>query len=369
LSQFLFELDLVDPLNVAIQTGGSTMRILALDLGKYKTVACDYDSTTLSFVYDKVNTSPEALHDLIVECSPDRVVFEVGSSAGWVHDLACALDVEVEVANPNHEGWRWRNVRRKNDRLDAKKLATYSAHKELPLVHMPSPQVRRWRAFIHYRKQLVGRRTAIKNHIRALLDRAGLHWPAGSKGWTQQALSDLRDLTTADDYGAFWCTELSLELQALASTEELIKQAEAKLDEFAQSNKHVSRLRSVAGVGPRLAEAVVAVIDDPRRFRSGKQVGSYVGLTPREFQSGTQNRQGRISCQGNRLLRSLLVEASWVGLQFNPWLRQVYERALRGSPSRKKIAIVAVARRLLILCWVLMKNEQRWRPAAMLKVA
>ena len=81
------------------------------------------------------------------------------------------------------------------------------------------------------------------------------------------------------------------------------------------------------------------------------------------------DRQGKISGQGNRLLRSLLVEVAWLGLRHNPWMRQVYENALRGSASRKKIAIVAVARRLLIRCWAMLRDGCRWRPAAALRLA
>jgi len=125
----------------------------------------------------------------------------------------------------------------------------------------------------------------------------------------------------------------------------------------------VQRMRTIPGVGARLAEAFVASVDDPRRFRTGRQVGSYFGLTPRQYQSGSADRQGRISGQGNRLVRSLLVEVSWLGLRTNEWMRAIYERVRRGSRSRKKIAIVAVARRLAVLCWALMRYESRWGPA------
>lgn len=78
------------------------------------------------------------------------------------------------------------------------------------------------------------------------------------------------------------------------------------------------------------------MIDNPRRFRSGKQVASYVWLTPRQHQSSKQDRHGRISRMGNNLLRALLVEIAWIGLRFNPWMREVYERVRRGSLIRKK---------------------------------
>ena len=73
------------------------------------------------------------------------------------------------------------------------------------------------------------------------------------------------------------------------------------------------------------------------------------------------DRQGRISGQGNRLLRALLVEVSWLGLRYNSWMRETYHRLLRGSPSRKKIAITAVARKLLVRCWAMLRDEQPWR--------
>ena len=104
-----------------------------------------------------------------------------------------------------------------------------------------------------------------------------------------------------------------------------------------------------------------SVMDEPSRFSNGKQVGSYAGLTPKQYQSGQMDRQGHISGQGNRLLRSLLVEVSWCGLRYNPWVRQTYERIRRGSENRKKIAIRAVARKLLVRCWAMLCEEQEWR--------
>ncbi|MGB2863603.1 MAG: hypothetical protein WBC05_09795 [Sedimentisphaerales bacterium] len=65
--------------------------------------------------------------------------------------------------------------------------------------------------------------------------------------------------------------------------------------------------------------------------------------------------------QGNKLLRNLLVEACWMSLRYNPWARDTYNRLLRGSPSRKKIAITALARKLVVRCWVMLRDEQDWK--------
>jgi transposase len=145
------------------------MKILALDLGKFKTVACAYEAETARHRFATVATTPQAIHDLIVALEPDRVVIEICSIAGWVCDLVRALGIEIQVANTSEEVWRWRKVRRKNDRRDALKAAQLSAVNQVREVYVPEKEMRQWRALITYRQRLVQRRTKIKNHIRDLL--------------------------------------------------------------------------------------------------------------------------------------------------------------------------------------------------------
>src|SRR5687767_6875120 len=106
------------------------MKILALDLGKYKTVFVEYVTAGgggggggEAEEYGKVPTAPKDLHDLFALRRPDRVVLEAGPAAGpaagWVHDLAKAAGVpEVQVANTNDERWQWKRAKKKNDRAD-----------------------------------------------------------------------------------------------------------------------------------------------------------------------------------------------------------------------------------------------------------
>ena len=118
------------------------MRILSLDLGKYKSVACDYEAEMGRHRFTTIPTNPQTLHDLIVDREPDRVVIEICSIAGWVSDLVRALEIEIQVANPNDERWQWRKVKTKNDRADALKLAQLSAMNQLRLVHVPQSEIR-----------------------------------------------------------------------------------------------------------------------------------------------------------------------------------------------------------------------------------
>lgn len=350
------------------------MDILALDLGKYNTVFCDYNSVNGEHEFGKIKTTPEAVHDLIVATNPRKIVLEVCNIAGWIVDIARALDKETETANTTHDAWRWKNVKRKNDRDDALKLAKLSAMEQIPKVHIPLKCIREQRAFIKYRQRLIKHRTSIKNAIRAIFLREGItSIPRGTELWSKEGLRwlDTQAMPLKDiaDIEQLWCGQLHVELQMFVAINNSIKQVEAKLDELAASNKGVRRLQTIPGVGPRLAETVVAVLDDPHRFQNSKQVGNYVGLTPRQYQSGQMEHQGRISGQGNKLLRNLLIEVCWVSLRYNPWARETYQRLLRGSPSRKKIAITALARKLVVRCWVMLRDEQDWKGDLHKKVA
>ena len=256
-------------------------------------------------------------------------------------------------------------MKRKTERDDALKLARLSAVGQLPTVEIPPARVRQWRALILYRAKLVGRRKAIKNSIRSLLDRQGMAMPIGAKAWSNKAVAALslqaRSLASCDPE-ELWRGQLEMELTAYAQAHALIDQVEAKLDILAAEDERVGRLRTIPGVGPRLGELLVAVIDDPERFKSRKQIGAYIGLVPRQIASGTMDRQAGITKSGHRLLRSILVEVSWLMLRYNPELKRFYDQVCRGSRSRRKIAAVATARHLLVICWAMLRDKTEWSP-------
>lgn len=166
-----------------------------------------------------------------------------------------------------------------------------------------------------------------------------------------------------------WRGQLGLELTAMEQVEGLIGQAEAKLDELAAEGqsggqaeraRRVRLLRSIPGVGPRLAEMVVAWIDDPKRFRNGREVGAYAGLTPRRYQSGESDRSGRISKAGCGRMRKLLVQVAWGMLQHNERGREVFNRLCKDQKTRRKQSAVALARKVLVWCWAMLRDDRPW---------
>jgi transposase len=307
---------------------------------------------------------PQDTHDLIVEKEPDRVVFEIGTSAGWITDIARALGKKLEVANTTHDAWRWKNIKKKSDRDDALKLAKLSAMDQLPVVHMPEKKVREKRSFIQYRQKLIRRRTQIKNTIRAILQREGIAMAIGKKAWSKDGLTYLKKLARPVgkiiDLADLWRGQLHTELKLFRDISEAIERTEQKLDQMGKADRQVKRLKTITGIGPRAAEAIVAFLDEPERFDNAKQVGCYVGLTPRRYQSSETDRYGKITKQGNKLLRTLLVEISWISLRHNQWARDTYKRLLKGDKKRRKAAIVAVARKLLVCCWAMLRDRTEW---------
>ena len=119
-------------------------------------------------------------------------------------------------------------------------------------------------------------------------------------------------------------------------------------------------------MGPRLSEAVVLHIgQDPRRFKSAEQLANFAGLVPKQLASGQTTRLGHITGRGPALLRSLLVESAWMVWRLNDWAQAFVEKVSRGGRGRRKLAIVALARKLLILLWGMLKSNRPFRaPAA-----
>jgi Transposase and inactivated derivatives len=308
------------------------------------------------------------LAQLVSEVKPERVVIEVCNIAGWVCDLLGELGVAVQVANTSDEAWRWRKVKKKNDRADALKTAQLSAVNQLREVHIPNIEVRQWRALIAFRQQLVRRRGKVKNHIRDLLLSEGQLLPRGAKCWTQLGLAHLAGLAKdCAELGRheLWRGQLQIELRQLQALQREIEQVEEKLDALAKAEPRVALLRTIPGVGPRLSEAIVALLDRPERFQKAREVSAYVGMVPKELDSGETMRRGRITKHGSRLVRSLLVEVAWAGLRYNAWVRETFRRISGGKKSRKKIAIVAVGRQLLVRCWAMLRDGTRWQPPAL----
>jgi transposase len=337
--------------------------ILAIDLGKYKSVACLYRSAD-DHRFTTFPTNRAELTRLIDQHRPDVILIEACLLAGWVRDLCVEKGVRCLVANTASEAWKFKHLKRKTDRDDARRLAEVYRLGKFPQVAIPGKEVREKRGLIETRQKLVGRRGALQNRVRAILAAQGLPAPCGHRAWTEFGLAGIAAYARpiADCAAAeLWRGRLHLALAELAQVKQLLDQAERKLDELAKRDEGIKILATIPGVGPRTAEAVVAFLPEPQRFRTTKQVSAYGGFVPRQYQSTDTDHRGRITKRGPKTLRKLLVECAWVMLRYNPWARTIYQRLTHGGKTRKKQAIVALARKLLVRCWAMLRDGLVWR--------
>lgn len=348
------------------------MKILALDLGKFKTVACMYEKndtnrTANGEVYDftTVETLRCEFTKLIKRENADVLVFETCTAAGWLTDLCDELNQPYFVANPNGEAWRWSKIKRKTDRDDALKLARLTAMNQLPTVHVPTRDVRAKRSLLKFRQSIVERRVTLQNEIRALWQAQGFApLPSGKAGWTKLARATMqqhaRPLLQCDIEDA-WRGQLEMLLKQFEDIRLQEKLIERKLDHLARADAAIQRILTVPGIGRVTAEVIVAYIDDPKRFDNGRQVSSYAGMVPVQYQSGNSDRRGRITKRGSRLLRKAMVECGWLMIRYNPWAAETVDRISAGQKTRRKQAVVAMSRRMLVRCWAMLRDETDWK--------
>jgi transposase len=294
----------------------------------------------------------------ILKGLPDRfeVCYEASCGYGHYYDLLHPLAARVLVAHPGQLRLIFRS-KNKNDRNDAERLAKLLYLGETPTVHVPSLEVRNWRELINCRSQVIAKRTRAKNSVRALLRSAGVVPPKQPGLWTKKGLAWLRQLALPT---ASQQLRRDLLLEEIETLVRQVRRIEQQLNRQAQQTPAVTQLRSIPGVGIRTAEAVVAFLDDPYRFRNAKAVGSYFGLVPCQDQSGDKNRLGHITRAGAPVVRQLVAEAAWQAQRRSPTVRAYFERAQRDDPQRKKIAIVATAHYLVRVMWALLKHGTVW---------
>jgi transposase len=243
-------------MNRNTSTASANTSILAIDLGKYKSVACVYDQATGEMHFTTIDTSRVELRRLLDKEQPDVVIIEACLLAGWVHDLCAELGVRCLVANTASEAWKFKHLKRKTDKDDALRLAQLYALGQLPTVTLPPPTVRQWRSLIAVRQAWVGRRVAVQNRIRALFVAQGLPAPRGAKAWSSTGLAGVAtQAKPLADCGPdeLWRGLLELALTEYRQLNELITQAEMRLDELGKQSADVKLLETAPGLGPRLS--------------------------------------------------------------------------------------------------------------------
>lgn len=294
----------------------------------------------------------------------DAVVIEAGPNTWDVYDRVQPHVASVIVAHP----YRVRAIssaRVKTNARDALILAQLLAANLIPEVWVPPHEVRDLRSLVAQRTRLVRQRTQARNRLQAILHRHNVAAPDGDAFapaarpfWEALRLGTVETLCVRQD------------LVLLDTLQPLIDQAEAALLQQSTCSPwsdQVAYLLQVSGVAVINAMTLLSAIGPVERFPTPGQLVSYAGLGASVYDSGETHRTGRITKQGRRELRTAMVEIAWVAVERDPHWQAVFARlSLRMVPGK---AIVAVARKMLVMIWHLLTHHQADHHADVQKVA
>ena len=328
-------------------TVGPNRLTVGVDLGDRWSQYCILGLEGETLAEGQLRTTQEDVREFFQALTVARVVIEVGTHSAWVQDVITQWGHEVLVANPRlMEGSKRR--KRKSDRIDANKLARLGRvdpQSLYPIRHR-SREVRQDLVVLRARDALVSVRTELINTTRGLVKSMGTRLPRCSSPSFADKVKD----AIPDEV-----REALLPLVQLTETvNDCIARYDQKIEELGQKKYgHTTLLRQVKGVGPITSLAYVLTLENPQRFSSSREVGPYLGLVPKQEDSGDSQPQLGISKAGDRMLRRLLVGSSQYMLgAFGPDtdLRRYGLRLCeRGGKNAKKRAVVAVARKLAVL--------------------
>jgi transposase len=287
-----------------------------------------------------------------------RVAVECGTHSAWISRLLEQLGHQVLVANTR----KLRAItssESKNDGNDAEKLARFAAcdPRLLSPIRHRSGERQRDLDLVHSRGTLVRARTMIVNSLRGLVKSAGGRLPACSTAsFRSRAQASVPATLTAA------ATPLLEQVEALNRN---IAEMDRTIEQLAARYPEIELLRSAPGVGPVVAATYVLTLDSKDKVRHSRQAGAFLGLRPRQSQSGDSDPQNRIAKTGNVYLRSLLVQAAHYVLgRFGPdseLRRWGLKLAASGGKRGKKRAIVAVARKLAVILHRMWQTGDRWQ--------
>jgi transposase len=331
-----------------------------VDLGDQWSNYCILGLEGETLAEGQLRTTREDVAELFRALAAARVIFEVGTHSAWVREVVVGCGHEVLVANPRlMDGTKRR--KRKNDRIDAHKLARLGRvdpQSLFPMEHR-STEVRQDLVVLRARDALVSVRTELINTTRGLVKSMGARLPkCSSPSFSKKAEAAL----PAEVRDAL------LPLVRLA--EELSDRIQVYDERIEQLGRekygHTELLRQVKGVGPLTSLADVLTLENPERFAKSRDVGPYLGLVPKQEDSGDSQPQLRISKAGDMMLRRLLVgSAHYILGPFGPDtdLRRYGLRLCeRGGKNAKKRAAVAVARKLAVLLHRLWISGEVYEP-------
>jgi transposase len=342
-------------------SGGHPERCtIGIDLGDRFSAFCVLDAAGEIVAEGKLRTTTAALDQYFSSQAPARVALEAGTHSGWVSRLIEGHGNEVIIANPREVRKIYQN-NRKNDRGDARILARLARFdpKLLEPIRQRSAQAQADLSVVRAREVLVTARTKCVNCARGLVKSMGARLPkCSTESFVTQTTGHVPNELRA---------ALTPLIATIAVLNERIRAYDEQIEALAiERYAETALLRQISGVGPLTALTFMLTVADKARFTRSRDVAAFLGLVPRQDDSGDRQPQLRITKAGDTYVRRLLVGSAHYIL--GPFgsdtdLRRYGERLMqRGGKNAKKRAAVAVARKLAVLLHRLWTTGELYEP-------
>ncbi|MDE3187552.1 MAG: IS110 family transposase [Acidobacteriota bacterium] len=332
--------------------------VLGIDLAKR--VFQLHGVTAGGAVVHRSKVSRPSLLLAIERLEPRLVVMEACASAHhWARQLLCR-GIAVKLISPQFVVPFVKT--NKNDRNDAEGIVEAASRPAMRFVAVKSVEQQDIQAIHRLRELFVHQRTAVINHVRAVLAERGV-----IVGKSPAAFHKAMPSVLASEAGEVTIDSRALlvdALQHLNSLEARIEAADVRIRHLMTSSELCQRIGQIPGVGPLTATAVVAAVGDAKQFKNGRHLAAWLGIVPRQHSSGGRSRLGGISKRGDAYLRTLLIHGArsvlrWLGDKqdaHSRWLRELIDR--RGH----NCAAVALANKNARIIQAVLSSDRTYRP-------
>lgn len=321
----------------------------------------------------KVDTTEEAIRNYFAPYQgfDIEVAVEIANMTFWFCDILQTIGIKTYVVN-TYGNQKLYHRKKKTDKKDARDLAWDLFRDDLPpKIYIPNQPQRQLRSLLSHRYQAVKDRVRLVNRSHAFLNRYGMKANKSSlrvnlKYW-KQLLVDLKNENT------FALEELQVYYLNLKNKLEEIKMLESRIALLIKTHYifEYKRLITVPGVGPVIAASLIAYVGNWKRFKTGRQLTSYFGLSPRIRESGNKKLpgDGPITKEGIPMVRGYFVQAALVIIGSSKREAQPLRTWYENLKIRKgwKKARVALARKICEIAFAVVKNEQNFDPLLLRK--
>jgi len=299
------------------------------------------------------NDAP-TLQGYLTRLRPDtRIAVEATGNWTYLYELIEDRHPDLVLAHPLKTK-AIASARIKTDKIDATTLAHLLRADLLPAAYIPPRPVRDTREVLRTRASLVRLQTQVKNKVHALLAKTGLRTPT-KNAFGKKAQRFLAQVPVRP------CYRLALDgyLRLLAALTTELATVTATIEAQVQRDPQAQLLCTMPGIGPYSALLILSEIGDVRRFPDARRLCSYAGLVPSVHASGGTTRHGRLTKQGSKWLRWILVEVSVHAITGAPQFRSLYHRVAKKHGAN--VGRVAVARAMLKTIYAMLRKGEAFR--------